>query len=124
MELSDLKNHNSEFVKPISTKYRDHEIYEIPPNGQGMVALIALNILENYNIAKLEPLSSSYLHLLIESLRIGFRDGRKFISDMQFNEIPLDYLLGDEYALLNKNQIDISKAVSYTHLTLPTICSV
>ncbi len=110
MELSDLKNHNSEFVKPISTKYRDHEIYEIPPNGQGMVALIALNILENYNIAKLQPLSSSYLHLLIESLRIGFRDGRKFISDMQFNEIPLDYLLGDEYALLNKNQIDKNKA--------------
>tara|TARA_B100000287_G_scaffold406856_1_gene431712 strand:- start:1070 stop:2695 length:1626 start_codon:yes stop_codon:yes gene_type:complete len=110
MELSDLKNHNSEFVKPISTKYRDYEIYEIPPNGQGMVALIALNILEKYNIAEMEPLSSNYLHLLIESLRIGFRDGRKFISDMDFNEIPIEYLLGDEYALLNKKSINKNKA--------------
>lgn len=76
LTLDDLKRHCSTFDDPIKVNYRGVDIYEIPPNGQGITALMALNILKGYDIANLPLHSSEHLHLMIESLRLSFADTR------------------------------------------------
>ena len=76
MTLEDLKNHNSTFDAPISVNYRGVDIYEIPPNGQGITALMALSILKGFEVGKMSYHSTDHLHLLVESLRLAFSDTR------------------------------------------------
>ena len=99
MTLEDLENHKSSFDKPITVRYRGVDVYEIPPNGQGITALLALNILEQFQVNSYEYLSSSHLHLLIESLRIAFADARYYVADPKFMEIPLQALLNTSYGI-------------------------
>lgn len=84
MTADDLANHTSEFVDPISTEYRGVKIWEIPPNGQGIVALMSLNMLTNFDVAALRASSpTQYYHTLIESLRFAFADARHHVADQQ-----------------------------------------
>nr|MDO8111333.1 gamma-glutamyltransferase [Candidatus Sigynarchaeota archaeon] len=106
--LDDLKAHRSTFDTPISTNYRGIDVYEIPPNGQGITALIALNILEEFDLAGKEPNSPEYYHLLIESIRLAFADTRWFVADPTFSRVPVQGLLSKDYAanrrhLINQN---------------------
>jgi gamma-glutamyltranspeptidase/glutathione hydrolase len=114
MSHEDLSSHSSEYVEPISTNYRGISIYEIPPNGQGMTALIALNLLEGFDVSSMDPLSSDYYHLIIECLRLAFADSRYYVADMDFSSIPLKKILSKEYAnsrrtLINKEQATIDQ---------------
>jgi gamma-glutamyltranspeptidase/glutathione hydrolase len=116
MSLEDLKAHYSTFPEPVSTNYRGIDVYEIPPNGQGITALIALNILEDFDLVSLGHLSSDYLHLLIESLRLAFADTRWYVADPDVVDVPTKELISKEYAkkrraLLNSERasVDVEK---------------
>ncbi len=98
LSLDDLANHASTWEAPISTTYRHVRVWECPPNGQGLATLLALNLLESYNLAALPPQSSQRLHLMIEALRLAFADTRWYVADPAFNPAPLDWLLSKEYA--------------------------
>ena len=110
MTIGDLAEHTSTWETPISVTYRNSRVYECPPNGQGLTALIALNLLEGYDLHALEPLSTERLHLEIEALRLAFTDARWYISDPQFTDIPLVQLLSKEYAAERRKLIDPRRA--------------
>jgi len=93
LTLGDLAAHHSTWDAPISVNYRGMQIWECPPNGQGLTALLALNLLEGFDIASLAPLSTLRLHLQIEALRLAFADSRWYVSDPTFSKIPLNELL-------------------------------
>lgn len=108
--LDDLKAHRSTMDAPITTRYRGIDVHEIPPNGQGITALIALNILEEFDLASLDPCSPEYYHLLIESLRLAFADTRYFVADPSFCKVPVEGLLSKAYAAERRKLIDRTKA--------------
>ncbi len=110
MTESDLAEHVSTWENPISADYRGLRVYECPPNGQGLAALLALNILEGFDIASLASLSPEKLHLMIESLRLAFADARWYVSDPAFNNIPLAQLLSKEYSEERRKLINTQHA--------------
>jgi gamma-glutamyltranspeptidase/glutathione hydrolase len=110
MSLDDLANHEASWDEPISTTYRDYRVWECPPNGQGLTALLGLNILEGFDVAALEPLSAERLHLQIEALRLAFADARWYVSDPKFNNLPISELLSKSYAAERRKLIDPAKA--------------
>ena len=110
MSLDDLANHQATWDESISTTYRGYRVWECPPNGQGLTALLGLNILEGFDIAALEPLSAERLHLQIEALRLAFADARWYVADPKFNNLPISELLSKSYAAERRRLIDLSKA--------------
>lgn len=97
MRRSDLENYRSEWTTPISTDYQGVEVLEHPPNGQGAVALTALNIAEQFDLHR-DPTDPDRLHHLIEAVKIGFADGYEYISDPSAVDIPLETMLSETYA--------------------------
>ena len=109
LSMKDLKDHTSEWIEPVSTNYRGYDVWELPPNGQGIAALQILNILELYDIKSMGFGSEEYMHLFTEAKKLAYEDRAKFYADMDFNEIPVDYLISKEYAkeragLINSNR--------------------
>ena len=98
MTVEDLAAHRSTWEQPASVTYGDYRVHECPPNGQGITALMALNLLEGFDLAALDPLSPERLHLEIEALRLAFADSRWYVSDPEFVPIPLSDLLSKAYA--------------------------
>ncbi|HEB64620.1 MAG TPA: gamma-glutamyltransferase, partial [Chloroflexi bacterium] len=98
-------------TQPISTVYRGYRVWECPPNGQGMAALLALNILEGFDLASLPPLSAERLPLLAESLRLAFADARWYVADPHSNPAPLEALLSKEYAARRRALLNPQRAV-------------
>lgn len=107
---TDLAAHHSTWEEALSVVYRDLRIWECPPNGQGLTALLALNILAGYDIAALPALSAERLHLEIEAVRLAFADAFAYIADPAFHSLPLDTLLSQEYAAERRKQIDPRRA--------------
>ncbi len=106
LTVDDLAAHTSTWDEPASVTYGDFRVHECPPNGQGITALLALNLLEGFDIAALDPLSPERLHLQIEALRLAFADTRWFVTDPQFSNIPLSQLLSKEYAAERRKLIN------------------
>lgn len=106
LELSDLAAHISTFEPPISTTYRGHTVFECPPSGQGLVALIALNIVEGFDLAAMDRRGADYLHTMIEAVRLAFEDGRAHIADPAHAPVPVERLLSKEYAAQRRVLID------------------
>ena len=106
----DLAAHRSSFEAPISTTYRGYTVYECAPNGQGLTALIALNILEGFDLRALDRTDAAYLHLLIESLRLAFADTRWYVADPEHCPVPVEALLSKAYAAERRRLVDASKA--------------
>ncbi|MCY4538079.1 MAG: gamma-glutamyltransferase family protein [Chloroflexi bacterium] len=98
MTLDDLKNHHSTWDEPISSDYRGVTIYECPPNGQGLTALIALNIASHFDLAALPWDSPGRIHLMVECMRLAWADAHEYIADMSRADLPLDMLLSADYA--------------------------
>ena len=107
----DFRDHTTTWVDPISTDYRGFTIYELPPNGQGAVTLEMLNILEGYEIGRLKPNSPEYLHLLIEAKKAAFKDRDEFITDPEFENIPIHRFLSKDYAQKIRESIDRDQAL-------------
>lgn len=114
VSLADLEAHASTPVDPISTGYRGVDVFEIPPNGQGITALIALNVLEGFDLAALDPAGPEYWHLLVESMRLAFADTRYHVADPAFVEVPVAGLLDKGYAASRRALIDPARA-TLTH---------
>ena len=105
LTVDDLAAHTSTWEQPISTTYRNVRVWECPPNGQGLAALLALNLLEGYDIGSLPPLSTQRLHLMIESMRLAFADASWYVADPAYNPAPLEWLLSRDYALQRRKLI-------------------
>jgi gamma-glutamyltranspeptidase/glutathione hydrolase len=112
MSLDDLRFHRSTFESPISTTYRDHRIYECAPNGQGLTALMALNILEEYDLQATSPRSMEALHLTIEAVRLAFADARAYIADPALAPVDVGSMLSKEYARQRRRLITSETAIS------------
>ena len=110
MSAEDLASHVSTWEEPISVTYRGYRVYECPPNGQGITALIALNLLEGFDLASLKSLSVEKLHLMIEAMRLAFADSRWYVADPAFSNIPIKELLSKEYADTRRKLIDLKRA--------------
>ena len=112
LSYDDLKNHKSEWIEPVSTNYRGYDIWELPPNGQGIAALQILNLLEGYDIKSMGFGSADYIHHFVEAKKIAFADRAKYYADMDFNKIPTEYLISKEYSDLRRPEIDSNNAAS------------
>ena len=110
MSLDDLASHVSTWEEPISVDYRGYRVYECPPNGQGITALIALNLLEGFDLDSLKSLSTERLHVMIEAMRLAFADSRWYVADPAFSKIPVQELLSKNYATERRKLIDPSRA--------------
>jgi len=110
LSYEDLKNHTSEWVGPVSTNYRGYDVWELPPNGQGIAALQMLNIMEAYDIKEMGFGSAEYLHLLVEAKKLAFEDRAKFYADPDFNDIPVEELISKEYAQKRRELINPDRA--------------
>lgn len=104
LSLSDLESHSGEWTEPISTSYGNLEVLEHPPNGQGVVALEALNVAETFDLAE-DPTDPDRLHSLIEAIKVGFADGYAHVTDPDHYDVPLEAMLSDEYAAERAGEI-------------------
>jgi gamma-glutamyltranspeptidase/glutathione hydrolase len=111
LSMEDLASHHSTWDEPIQVNYHGTNIWECPPNGQGLTALLALNILEGFDLAEMPALSAQRLHVMIEALRLAFADTRWFVADPKFSPAPLKALLSKTYAQERRKMIDLSRAV-------------
>ena len=110
LSYDDLKNHKSEWIDPVSTNYRGYDVWELPPNGQGIAALQILNLLEAYDIKSMGFGSAEYIHHFVEAKKIAFADRAKYYADMDFNKIPVEYLISKEYADIRRKDISSESA--------------
>ncbi len=113
LSYNDLASHKSEWVEPVSASYRGYDVWELPPNGQGIAALQILNILEGFDIASMGFGSAEYLHHFIEAKKLAYEDRAHHYADMQHANVPLERLISKEYAterrkLLNPNRAERS----------------
>ena len=119
LTYEDLANFNSEWVEPVSTNYRGYDVWELPPNGQGMVALQILNILENFDVKKMGLFSSDYVHLFTEAKKLAFADRAKHYADPNFSKIPIEQLVSKSYAKERTALIDLAKAAQVDESGIP-----
>ena len=105
LSAKDLAAHKSEWVEPVSVNYRGYDVWELPPNGQGIAALQMLQILEGYDFSNIEFGSAEHLHLFTEAKKLAFEDRAKYYADMDFFKVPVTELLSDNYAKERRTQI-------------------
>ncbi|MCI0516276.1 MAG: gamma-glutamyltransferase [Woeseiaceae bacterium] len=112
LSYEDMAAHRSEWVEPVSVNYRGYDVYELPPNGHGIVVLQMLNILEGYDLSKMGFGSADYLHVLIEAKKLAYEDRAQFYADPDFYEPPIARLIAKDYAAERRALIDPAKAAS------------
>src|SRR5262245_6431241 len=112
MTEADLAAHRSTWDEPISTVYRGTRIWECPPNGQGITALLALNILEGFELRGQDPLGADRAHLLVEALRVAFADARWYVDDPKLSQLPVAELLSRDYAARRRALVDPKRAAA------------
>ena len=110
LTYDDLAGFHSEWTQPVSSNYRGYDVWELPPNGQGIAALQLLNILENYDLKKMGLFSSEYIHLFTEAKKIVFADRAKYYADPNFSNIPVNELISKSYAKERAKLINLDKA--------------
>src|SRR5438034_7509849 len=110
LRKTDFEKHTSTWVEPVSTSYRGYDVFELPPNGQGIAALQMLNILEGFDLHAMGRNSPETLHTMIEAKKIAWADRAKFYADPDFERIPLAGLLSKDYAANRRKLIDPNHA--------------
>tara|TARA_B100000212_G_scaffold89767_1_gene65882 strand:+ start:1762 stop:3441 length:1680 start_codon:yes stop_codon:yes gene_type:complete len=108
--LSDLQDYKPEWINPVSTNYRGLDVWELPPNGQGIAALQILNILENFDLSRMGFGSAEYIHLFTEAKKIVFEDRAKYYADLNFSEIPVQKLISKDYAKERSKLLNLKKS--------------
>ncbi len=108
--LSDFAEHTSTFVEPVSTNYRGYDVWELPPNGQGIAVLQMLNLLEPFDLKSLGPQSAETLHLMIEAKKLAYEDRAKFYADPEFAHLPVASLISKSYAERRRVRINPDRA--------------
>jgi gamma-glutamyltranspeptidase / glutathione hydrolase len=107
-ERRDFEDHTSTWVEPVSTKYRGHDVWELPPNGQGIATLQMLNLLEPYDLERMGPRSAEALHLMIEAKKLAYEDRAKYYADPEFAKVPVAALISKAYAAGRAHLIDLN----------------
>lgn len=110
MTAEDLAKFSSQWVEPISTTYRGWTVYELPPNGQGIAALMMLNLMENFPLAEYGPGSANAFHVMIEAKKLAYADLVRFVCDPKFNRVPMAGMLSKTYARERAGLINPAKA--------------
>ncbi len=113
MTLKDLANYQAEWVEPIAQNYRGYTLHEIPPNGQGIAALIALGILENFDLASMKVDGVESQHLQIEAMKLAFADVYRYVADPKHMEVTSAQMLDPAYLKSRANLIDMKKAQNF-----------
>jgi gamma-glutamyltranspeptidase/glutathione hydrolase len=111
LTTDDLASHTAVWSEPISSTYRGVEVLEHPPNGQGLAALVALNVLEAYDLGSMDFFDPHRWHLQIEAVRLGMVDAGRYVADPEFEDIPMGMLLSEEYAARRRSVIDPKRAM-------------
>jgi gamma-glutamyltranspeptidase/glutathione hydrolase len=110
LSYEDMAAHKSEWVEPQSVNYRGYDVWELPPNGQGIAALQMLMLMEPYDVAAMGFGSADYAHLFLEAKKIAYEDRARFYADPDFSDIPIQQLLSSEYAAERGKLLDMKKA--------------
>jgi gamma-glutamyltranspeptidase / glutathione hydrolase len=110
LSYDDMSRHNSEWVEPVSSSYRGYDVWELPPNGQGIATLQILNILEGFNIEQMGFGSAEYIHLFTEAKKLAFEDRAKFYADPRYSSVPVAQLISKKYAAERRKLINPDKA--------------
>lgn len=110
LSYEDLAAHDSEWVEPVDTNYRGYDVWELPPNGQGIAALQMLNLMEPYDITSMGFGSADYIHLFTEAKKLAYEDRARYYADMAFVDVPVEKLVSKEYAAQRGKLIDMKRA--------------
>ena len=110
--VKDFEDHHSDWIEPVSTKYRGYDVWELPPNGQGIAALQILNLLEPYDIRSMGHNSPEFAHLFVEAKKLAFADRAKFYADPAFERLPTAELISKPYAAKRRTLIDSQRAAT------------
>ena len=110
LSYEDFASHKSEWVDPVSVNYRGYDVWELPPNGQGIAALQMLAILEGYDLKSMGYGTKEYIHHFIEAKKLAFEDRAKYYADPDFNEIPVEWLISEDYAAERRKLINPERA--------------
>ena len=113
LSYEDMAGHKSEWIDPVSTNYRGYDVWELPPNGQGIAALQMLNILEEYDFKSMGYGSAEHIHYFVEAKKLAFEDRAKYYADMDFAKVPVDQLISKEYGKKRQALISDSRAGTY-----------
>lgn len=108
--MKDFENHQSDWIDPVSSSYRGYDVWELPPNGQGIAALQILNLLEHFDIGSMKPNSPEQLHLFLEAKKLAFEDRAVYYADTDFAKVPVMELISKEYAEERVKLIDPKRA--------------
>ncbi|MDQ1092075.1 gamma-glutamyltranspeptidase/glutathione hydrolase [Xanthomonas sacchari] len=111
LRYEDLASHHGEWVEPVSTNYRGYDVWELPPNSQGIAALQMLNILEGYDFSKIPFGSAEHVHLFTEAKKLAFADRARFYADPAFQPAPLARLISKDYAAQRRALISMDRAL-------------
>ncbi|MFP4227654.1 MAG: gamma-glutamyltransferase [Salinivenus sp.] len=123
LRMEDFRQHEANWVDPVSVDYRGVEVYELPPNGQGIAALQMLQILEGYDIEDMGHNSTDYLHVQAEAKKLVFEDRARFYADMDFADVPVEELVSEEYAAERREEIEMDEVLSAPSHGSPTALS-
>lgn len=110
--MKDFADHTSDWIEPVSTNYRGYDVWELPPNGQGIAALEMLNVIEGLDVKKMGHNSADLIHLFVEAKKLAFADRAKFYADPNFNKLPIEGLISKEYGDRQRARIDMQKAAT------------
>jgi gamma-glutamyltranspeptidase / glutathione hydrolase len=110
LDYGDMASHSSTWVDPVSTNYRGYDVWQLPPNGQGIAVLQILNILEGYDLASMGLYSPEYVHLFTEAKKLAFEDRARYYADMDFSPVPVEKLISKEYAAERRKLINPERA--------------
>src|SRR6202165_4414237 len=115
MRASDLAAHRPDWIAPLQIDYRGYTLHELPPHGQGIVALIALGILQHFQLASLKVDGADSLHLQIEAMKLAFADARRYVADIDYMDVRPQQLLDQWYLKSRAARIDMKRAQDFAH---------
>jgi gamma-glutamyltranspeptidase/glutathione hydrolase len=110
LAYEDMSSHKGDWIEPVSTNYRGYDVWQLPPNGQGIAVLQILNLMELFDLSNMDSMSPDYVHLFTEVKKIVYEDRAKYYSDISFNDIPVVELISKEYASKRSELIDLKNA--------------
>jgi gamma-glutamyltranspeptidase/glutathione hydrolase len=110
LRKADFEKHTATWVEPASTNYRGYDVYELPPNGQGIAALQMLNVLEGFDLRQMGFNSPEALHVMVEAKKLAWADRAKFYADPEFSKVPLAGLISKPYGVERRKLIDLNRA--------------
>ncbi|WP_299979558.1 gamma-glutamyltransferase [uncultured Pseudoteredinibacter sp.] len=115
LSYQDLADHRSDWIEPVSSNYRGYDVWELPPNGQGIAALHILNLMEGFDVKAMGFGSVDYIHAFVEAKKIAFADRAKFYADPDFSDIPVAKIISKKYANQQRPSINMAKAAKRDH---------